>query len=200
MEGKCAVHPDRDSSAKCHHCGRSYCADCVSGFFHPPACDACSVGSGIGARKGVPRWVWLGLALGILVTCGVPCLIVIAIAVPTYLETRKTANEFLAISQLKALAIAQEKFRVDDWDVDGTFDYADSIQELVEVDLIDSEFAQGARGGYRFSLSGGTYVWQASATPLSSRTGGRNFIICIDGVVHYANEGMTADCDSAAAD
>ena len=102
-----------------------------------------------------------------------------------YGEGRIRDNEASAIRALRSLATVQIEFRKGDKDGDGTLDYAVTLRELEKTGLIDQALGSGSVGGYRFSLSGATFDWQGSATPLSPRQGRRNFTICTDGVVHF---------------
>ena len=75
--------------------------------------------------------------------------------------------------------------------------YASSLAELSQVGLIDSVLGSGTKSGYRFSLSGDTYGWQCSATPVSASTGTRNFIVCTDGVVRFSSSGPATRSSAA---
>ncbi|MCZ6689387.1 MAG: hypothetical protein O7H41_07275 [Planctomycetota bacterium] len=108
---------------------------------------------------------------------------------PHLLEARKAENEISAIRALRVLAACQVPFRSSDRDSDGYLDYATSLQELSQVGLIDNVLGGGVMSGYVFTLSGSTYEWNCSATPISSNTGVRNFIVCTDGVVCFSSSG-----------
>ena len=121
--------------------------------------------------------------------------IIAAIAIPNLLEGRKTANEASAIGSLRTLAAAQSMFRGGDKEADNLLDYASDLAELSNVGLVDNVVGAGSKSGYAFSLSGATYEWQCSATPLNENTGRRNFIVCTDGVIRFSTGGA-ADCSS----
>ena len=123
--------------------------------------------------------------------------IIAAIAIPNLIEARKTGNETAAIGALRTIASVQAQFREGDREGDSQLDYASTIAELSLTGLIDNVLGSGTKSGYAFALSGATYDWQASATPVSTNTGARNFMVCTDGVVRFATGGA-ADCASAA--
>lgn len=101
-----------------------------------------------------------------------------------------------AIGSLRVIASAQAQFREGDREGDGTLDYATSLAELSQACLIDNVLGSGTKRGYVFSLSGSTYDWRASGTPVDDKTGKRNFTVCTDGVVRFASKGP-ADCKSS---
>ena len=113
------------------------------------------------------------------------------------IEARKVGNETAAIGALRTIVTVQAMFREGDREGDRMLDYATSISELEEAGLIDDVLGSGVKSGYAFSLSGGTYEWRCAATPVTSSTGDRNFIVCTDGVVRFASD-AEADCSSAA--
>ena len=109
--------------------------------------------------------------------------IIAGIAIPSLIEARKTANEAAAVTSLRTLASVQARFREGNREGDFALDYATSLAELSNVGLIDIALGSGVKRGYVFALSGSTYFWRASATPVSSNTGARSFVICPNGVV-----------------
>ena len=106
-------------------------------------------------------------------------------------------NERAAIGALRTISSVQAQFREGDREGDRALDYATNLAELSYVGLIDNVLGSGTKSGYIFSLSGSTYEWLAAATPISERTGTRNFVVCTDGVVRFATDGA-ANCTSAA--
>jgi prepilin-type N-terminal cleavage/methylation domain-containing protein len=123
--------------------------------------------------------------------------IIAAIAIPNLLEARKTGNETAAIGALRTLSSVQAQFRDGDKESDSVLDYASSLAELSNASLIDNVIASGVKSGYSFGVSGSTYEWLATATPVSSNTGTRNFIVCTNGVIRYSGSGP-ATCSSPA--
>ncbi len=123
--------------------------------------------------------------------------LVAAFTIPNLLEGRRAANESSAIGSLRALSTMQTQFRTVDSEQDGVQDYAMNLSELSNTGLIDNVLGAGAKSGYEFTLSGDTFDWAASATPSTSNTGNRNFMICTDGVVRFASS-SAATCSSTA--
>ena len=113
--------------------------------------------------------------------------IIAAIAIPNLIEARKTGNETAAIGALRTISSTMAQFREGDREGDSALDYATSFAELSLVGLIDNVLGAGTKSGYLFALSGSTYAWQASATPVSPNTGARNFYINTDGVVRFSS-------------
>lgn len=123
--------------------------------------------------------------------------IIAAIAIPNLIEARKTGNETAAIGALRTVSSVQAQFREGDREGDSALDYATDLAELSLAGLIDNVLGRGTKSGYNFSLSGSTYDWQCTATPVNTNTGARNFCVCTDGVVRFATTGG-ATCTSAA--
>ncbi|MCZ6690010.1 MAG: prepilin-type N-terminal cleavage/methylation domain-containing protein [Planctomycetota bacterium] len=122
--------------------------------------------------------------------------IIASILVPKLTESKTSANETSAIATLRVIMTAQVQFREGDDDLDTFLDYADSIAELSSVGLIDNVIGRGKKSGYLFSLSGSTYEWQATGTPVNENVGHRSFYIDTTGVVRFALSG-TPDAFSA---
>ena len=120
--------------------------------------------------------------------------IIAGIAIPTLLEGRKSANESSAIGSLRSIATVQTQFQTADMEEDGFLDFAASLAELSNAGLIDNLLGDGIKSGYVFGLSGDSFAWQCSATPLNQNTGSRNFVVCTDGVVRFAGPGTPATC------
>jgi hypothetical protein len=111
------------------------------------------------------------------------------VAYEEYTDARRGRNDSAAIGVLRALSSVQAQFREGDRDSDRILDYATSLAELEKAGLIDDDLADGLHRGYRFGLSGSTFDWLATATPVSERSGIRNFMICTDGVVRFSSTG-----------
>lgn len=106
-----------------------------------------------------------------------------------------------AIGALKTIATAQTLFREGDMDHDGVLDYANSLKELADADLVDPGLATTAeRGGHRISVCAGDpaeFVWMATATPVDWRPGDRCFAVSHMGVVYMSTSApftLRADC------
>jgi prepilin-type N-terminal cleavage/methylation domain-containing protein len=115
--------------------------------------------------------------------------VIIAIAVPNVLSSRKTANEGAAIGALKTIANAQSLFREKDREDDDSPDYA-SLAELSNTTIIDSPLGSGRRNGYAFETDAGSLnreaVWFAVANPIVPKsTGDRYFCTNHRCVIYY---------------
>ena len=106
-------------------------------------------------------------------------------------------NETAAIGAHRTVSSVQAQFRKGDREGDSSLDYATSMAELSLAGLIDRVLGGGTKSGYVFTLSGSTYFWMCQATPMSDRTGKRNFIVCTDGVIRFSSSGA-ATCSSGA--
>ncbi len=109
-----------------------------------------------------------------------------------------TGMETSVIGALRTISSVQAQFREGDRDNDNTLDYAQTLVELEQAGLIDKALGSGIKSGYIFKLSGDTFDWECTAEPEDTRLGLRNFIVCTDGVVRFANEGTWATCSSPA--
>ena len=132
----------------------------------------------------------------LIIVVAIIVIMIVAIVVFGMIEPPIAGNENAAIASLRTIASSQAQFREGEPE-GGIADYASSLQELSHVGLIDNVLGSGTKSGYVFALSGGTHEWHCTATPMSDRTGTRNFIVCTDGVVRFSTSGG-ADCSSAA--
>lgn len=96
-----------------------------------------------------------------------------------------------AISALRTLAVAQTLFREGDRDGDGVLDYAASLAELGQAQLIDEALASGTKHGYRFEVRRSSehpeFMWAATASPVEP--GGRSLFTNHSGVIWWAPDG-----------
>ena len=120
--------------------------------------------------------------------------IIAGIAIPNILEGRKSANESSAIGTLRTISTVQAQFQSADSEMDGYLDFATSMAELSNAGLIDNTLGSRSKSGYFYTLSGDSFDWQCSATPINKNLGTRNFIVCTDGVVRYSSPGVLATC------
>jgi type II secretory pathway pseudopilin PulG len=125
-----------------------------------------------------------GLAIG-GIACGAAGFAVIpiiaAIAIPNLLAARRAANEGSAIHSLRILSSAQATYLSTYGD-----GYCGEMNQLRSAGLIDEDLAQGSKSGYKFQLAfddNKRGCW-AYATPLTSSTGTRSFLMSRDGVIH----------------
>ena len=119
--------------------------------------------------------------------------IIAAIAIPNLLDARKAANEASAIAGLRAWHSAQNVYREQDKDGNGTLDYANPISAIVELGLIDWEANDNdgyTSSGYLFEAVGTNgitmFKWCLMARPEESgESGDRGFFIDQTGVIRY---------------
>ena len=129
--------------------------------------------------------------------------IIAAIAIPNLKDARKAANEAAAIAWLRTLHTAQNIYREQDKDGNGTLDYAQNPLVLMNVDLIEAESINARTiqdSGYRI---GQTYVpvavatmftWSFYASPeLPMESGDRYFFVDQSGVIRYSVSNLSID-------
>lgn len=112
-----------------------------------------------------------------------------AVAVPSLLSARRSANEGSAIATLRTVFTAEMTHQA----TAGSGNFAGSLSTLRSSYLIDESVASGVKAGYRFSGAKVDFTLSAPATvfysaiPLSAsgpyQTGTRKFGIATDGVL-----------------
>jgi hypothetical protein len=143
-------------------------------------------------------FVFMALVLDI-----VWAIILVAIAIPSFIEPKKSSNEYAAIESLKAISTAQTHYREADKDRNDTKDFAQSLSDLSTHDeLIDPELSKGTKQGYIFSItrrkSSPTLQWNCTARPeFPGTSGDKYFYIDETGVIRFEANKM-ADCNSPA--
>ena len=128
--------------------------------------------------------------------------IIAAIAIPNLLDARKAANEASAIASLRAIHSAQNVYREQDKDGNGTLDYAGNIGILGTYGLIDAQLGGpsasddvfGPKQGYAFFALGQTgptsfstlFTWSIQCVPEEvGDSGDRRFFVDQGGVLRY---------------
>ena len=138
-----------------------------------------------------------GLAIGGIVTSAislvmVPMLgIIMAIAIPNLLASRRAANEAAAIGSMREILLAQDTYRA----TVGKGSYG-SLEELGAVDLVEGGLAGGVKNGYQFVMVASEETCALSAVPTNyGATGKRSFYVrCEEGEIHLADKnGEAAD-------
>ena len=110
-------------------------------------------------------------------------LIVAAIAIPSLLRSRQTANETAAVASLRTLTTAELTYS------SGNNGFYGGVSELINAGLVDDRFASGMSGySYTVTLSSGNlhYVGVAAATAPSF--GRYDFYVLPDFVVRYSTD------------
>jgi type IV pilus assembly protein PilA len=124
-------------------------------------------------------------------------LVIAAIAIPSLLRARISANEVSAVSSLRALNTAQISYE----SAYPTVGYASSLSSLSGVScappgassacLIDTQLASGNKSGYSFALTGSSgtpnTAYQFIAAPMvPNQTGNRYFCSFADAVLRVS--------------
>ena len=129
--------------------------------------------------------------------------IIAAIAIPNLLDARKAANEANAIAFLRSYHSAQNVYREQDKDGNGTLDFANSSGNLYDAGLLNTPeqptIAFGVMkvvvGGYNVFnvLAGGqamkstAFTWSVRSAPSEAgESGERYFFINQTGVIRYS--------------
>lgn len=103
--------------------------------------------------------------------------LVAAIAIPNLLASRKAANEGSAISTMKTIAFAQEKYA-------NMHIRCGDLIELVPNNFLDAETAKGVKSGYSFSITKTANGCEIIAKPVVedgfSATGTRSFYYAVN--------------------
>ena len=119
--------------------------------------------------------------------------IIAAIAIPNLLDARKAGNEASAIASLRAIHSAQNLYREQDKDGNGTLDYSGSLVTLTDLGLVSIGVSDGGfmylKQGYTFDVAPAIqtfFKWQAFAWPEElNESGDRNFFVDQTGVLRY---------------
>ncbi len=110
--------------------------------------------------------------------------IVAAIAIPNLFAARKSANEGSAISSMKTIAFAQQKFA-------NMHIRCGDLIELVPNNFLDAETAKGVKSGYIFSITKTANGCEIIAKPAVEdgmmASGSRSFYYAVDeGKLHFS--------------
>jgi prepilin-type N-terminal cleavage/methylation domain-containing protein len=122
--------------------------------------------------------------------------VIVAIAIPNLVSSKKSANEGAAISHLKTIANAQTLFRESDKENDNIPDFG-NLQELSNTAIIDASLGVGRRTGYVFetgpcSVNPG-FLWFAVANPITPGiSGDRYFCTNHRGQIYYTTAAQIA--------
>ena len=119
--------------------------------------------------------------------------IIAALSIPNLVESKKEANEKVAITYMRSWTAAQElyhtRFGV----------YADADNQLYNAGLIDGHDPADSHG-YNFSIDNGSnslYSWWGTSRPdVPGQTGDRWFFIDFTGVIRWSTSG-NADSSSS---
>ena len=120
--------------------------------------------------------------------------IIAAVAIPSLLGAKKTANEATAIANLRTISTCCEQFR----NVNGR--YPTAIGELNggATNYIDEVLASGNKSGYDYNLAdtGNDSTYTCNADPDSASSGDRHFFVDESGVIRSALGGAAGVADT----
>lgn len=107
-------------------------------------------------------------------------LIIAAIAIPSLLRSRQTANESSAVANMRNLNTAQVSYS-------STNSKYGTLNDLIGVGLLDNRYSTANFNGYRFilTLSANSRDYTAYANGLSSNTSRYDFYSAPDFVIRY---------------
>ncbi len=112
--------------------------------------------------------------------------IIAALSIPNLVQSKKAANEKVAITYMRSWTAAQELYYTRHGG------YADADNQLFDDGLIDGRGAADSNG-YNFSLdnpANSRYTWWGTARPdIPGQTGSRWFYIDHTGVIRYSTAG-----------
>ena len=128
--------------------------------------------------------------------------IIMAIAVPKLLASKRAANEGSAVSSMRTIHTCELTYQA----TTGVGDYADLPTLAVET-LTDVVLGSGSKSGYNFVITPSApgsvpALFYATTVPINTagatRTGTRRFGITEDGVIHGDSVALTPYADGAA--
>jgi type II secretory pathway pseudopilin PulG len=118
--------------------------------------------------------------------------IVVAIAVPNFVSSRRAANEASAASSIRTAHGAQVTYA----STTGVGNYAPDMVTLGTASMVDGNLASGVKSGYRFATAAAAATGSTPAlfaigsTPTISsgiqQTGSRNFACDQSGVIFFS--------------
>jgi prepilin-type N-terminal cleavage/methylation domain-containing protein len=111
--------------------------------------------------------------------------IIAAIAIPSLLASRRSAQEAAAISALRTISSANATYQAT---VGGGTNYGhlSVLDDTANGGLIDTTLASGIKGGYTYTMTGPTATAPAAAYCVAATNGDaafREFAIATDGVI-----------------
>ena len=119
--------------------------------------------------------------------------ILIVMAIPFFVNSKKQANETSAIASLKAITLVENQYRTRF----GTFG---GLADLLGGGYLDAGFDDSEKSGYEFAESGTITAgaWAFTAEPLTPGTSGdRWFYVDVSGVIRFRQGGPANSSDSA---
>jgi len=132
-------------------------------------------------------------------------MVIAAIAVPSFMRSRMSANETSALASTRQIATAQTAFKASnqfDSDTNGESDYGTLVQ-LADPDgaglthpYIDEVLGAGTKGGYTFTMNVtlgdlvNTPDYTCLAVPVNpGQSGQRQYFVDVSGVLRFTSDG-----------
>jgi len=110
-------------------------------------------------------------------------------AIPGLLRSRLSANESIAVRNLRAVGDVAVMYRAAYSDYPADLDTLSAAQPP----YLDQAMSSGVRSGYLFSLTGGSQTFSATAAPQDyTITGTRSFFIDETGVIRQTDQDTAA--------
>ncbi len=113
-------------------------------------------------------------------------LIIATIAVPSFLQSRKLANENSAVANLRTVSNAEATY------VTSSGGFFGTMNQLVGAQLLDNRFGTGIVNGYNYAIATDGFQYTATATPVSGNTGRYGYYMSGDGVIRYSTTSALA--------
>jgi prepilin-type N-terminal cleavage/methylation domain-containing protein len=107
-------------------------------------------------------------------------LIVATIAIPSFLHSRRLANENSAVANLRTVSNAEATYQ------GSSGGFFGNMNQLVTARLLDDRFGTGVVGGYRYSVATNGFEYTVNATPLSRNNGRYAYFMTAEGVIRYS--------------
>ncbi|MFN0057495.1 MAG: prepilin-type N-terminal cleavage/methylation domain-containing protein [Planctomycetota bacterium] len=118
--------------------------------------------------------------------------VIVAMAIPGFLNARKIGNEANAVASLHCLRDAQAVHRI------RTGQYG-TVTDLINRSLVDTTFLSTPRHGYVYAdpIAPTSATWAISADPNTPGNTGDRFFLCDEsGVIRFSSAGPATPTDS----
>ncbi len=175
-----------------------FALSCIGGFLLAPIGLILGIVALVKANRYPNAYRGKGYSIAGVILCGFLTLafpVIAAIAVPNLLAARRAANEGSAISTIRTIAGAEEKYRAA-----SPGGNCAELPQLAKSSLIDPVLANGIKSGYRFVMIPTIVGCEIYATPIVSNgfssTGNRSFFASSEELwqIHAGTKnGLTAD-------
>ena len=117
-------------------------------------------------------------------------MVALTIAIPSYRNSQKVANESAAVRNVRTITVAEENFQ------SSNGRYGD-LQALISARLLDASFIEGPKAGYSFTIENSGDDYTARATPISPAAGRYAYFSTADTIIRYSREPALAPSGKA---